>query len=132
MWPENFSEPQFNGEHPEEELAAFALNALDDAEFQAVFHHVVRCLHCQEVLLGFRETAARLTEAVAEVDLPPGLKGRALAGAVGQNAGSGAGAAAGGSTVVAAATAAVDGSRCDWSVEPAAGGVHRVHGVAAA
>ncbi len=83
MWPENLSEPQFSGEHPEEELAAFALNALDDAEFQAVFHHVVRCPHCQEVLLGFRETAARLTEAAPEVDLPAGLKGRVLAAATG-------------------------------------------------
>ena len=83
MWPENFSEPQFNGEHPEEELAAFALNALDDAEFQAVFHHVVQCLHCQEVLLGFRETAARLAEAAPEVKLPTELKGRVLAGATG-------------------------------------------------
>lgn len=83
MWPENLSEPQFGGEHPEEELAAFALNALDDAEFQAVFHHVVRCPHCQEVLFGFREAAARLTEAAPEVDLPAGLKGRVLAAATG-------------------------------------------------
>ena len=83
MWPENLSEPQFGGEHPEGELAAFALNALDDAEFQAVFHHVVRCPHCQEVLLGFREAAARLTEAAPEADLPAGLKSRVLAAATG-------------------------------------------------
>ena len=83
MWPENLNEPQFGGEHPEEELAAFALNALDDAEFQAVFHHVVRCPHCQEVLLGFREAAARLAEAAPEADLPAGLKGRVLAVATG-------------------------------------------------
>ena len=83
MWPENFSEPQFNGEHPEEELAAFALNALDDAEFQAVSRHVAHCPHCQEVLLGFRETAARLMEAAPQVDPPAGLKGRALAAATG-------------------------------------------------
>ena len=83
MWRDNMNEPQFEAEHPEEELAAFALNALDDAEFQAVFHHVIRCPHCQEVLLGFQETAARLTEAAPEVPLPPGLKGRVLAGVVG-------------------------------------------------
>ena len=83
MWPENLSEPQYSGEHPEEELAAFALNALDDAEFQAVFHHVVRCPHCQEVLFGFREAAARLAEAAPKVDLPAGLKGRVLAVATG-------------------------------------------------
>ncbi|MCY4417996.1 MAG: hypothetical protein OXE87_17050 [Chloroflexi bacterium] len=78
MWPENYSDPHEGGEHPEGELAAFALNALDDAEFQAVFNHVIQCPHCQEVLLGFQETSARLTSAAPEVPLPPGLKDRVL------------------------------------------------------
>ena len=86
MWPEDFSNPNPAPEHPEGELAAFALNALDDAEFQAVLHHVIRCLHCQEVLLGFQDTAARLTAAAAPVPLPPGLKTRTLARAVGRAA----------------------------------------------
>ncbi len=84
MWPENYSNPQGETPHPEGELAAFALNALDDAEFQAVFHHVVGCLHCQEVLLGFQETAARLTGSAPEAPLPEGLKGRILAAATGR------------------------------------------------
>ena len=87
MWPDDYNAPYSGSEHPEEELAAFALNALDDAEFQAVFHHVIRCPHCQEVLLGFQETAARLAEAAPEVPLPPGLKARVLPGAVGANPG---------------------------------------------
>ena len=78
MWPENYSNPSEGSEHPEGELAAFALNALDDAEFQAVFHHVVQCPHCQEVLLGFQETSARLTGAAPEAELPLGLKDRVL------------------------------------------------------
>ncbi len=86
MWSEDYSTPRGENEHPEEELAAFALNALDDAEFQFVFHHVVQCPHCQEVLLGFRETSARLTGAVAESPLPEGLKARVLAAAVGREA----------------------------------------------
>ena len=85
MWPENYSNPQEETPHPEGELAAFALNALDDAEFQAVFHHVVQCLHCQEVLLGFQETSARLTGAAPESPLPAGLKARVLAGATGKD-----------------------------------------------
>ena len=85
MWPENYSNPQGETPHPEGELAAFALNALDDAEFQAVFHHVVQCLHCQEVLLGFQETAARLTGAAPAEELPAGLKSRVLAGATGKD-----------------------------------------------
>ena len=78
MWPENYSNPSEGSDHPEGELAAFALNALDDAEFQAVFHHVVQCPHCQEVLLGFQETSARLTGAAPEAELPSGLKDRVL------------------------------------------------------
>ena len=85
MWPENYSNPQDETPHPEGELAAFALNALDDAEFQAVFHHVVQCLHCQEVLLGFQETSARLTGAAPETPLPARLKTRVLAGATGKD-----------------------------------------------
>ena len=85
MWPENYSNSQEETPHPEGELAAFALNALDDAEFQAVFHHVVQCLHCQEVLLGFQETSARLTGAAPESPLPAGLKARVLAGATGKD-----------------------------------------------
>ena len=86
MSPENYINTPDGNEHPEGELAAFALNALDDAEFQAVFHHVVQCLHCQEVLLGFQETSARLTGAAPEAELPAGLKGRALAAATGREA----------------------------------------------
>lgn len=88
MWPpDDYRDPNRNRslpEHPEEALAAFALNALDDAEFQAVFHHVVRCLHCQEVLLGFQETAARLTSAAPDTPLPPDLKSRTLSAALGR------------------------------------------------
>ena len=83
MWSDNPGEIYAGSEHPEGELAAFALNALDDAEFQAVFHHVIQCLHCQEVLLGFQETAAKLTAVAPEAELPPGLKQRVLANATG-------------------------------------------------
>ena len=84
MWSEHYNGPGNEPEHPEEALAAFALNALDNAEFQAVFHHVVQCLHCQEVLLGFQDVSARLTGAAPEVPLPPGLRSRVLAAAVGR------------------------------------------------
>ena len=86
MWSDDPGEIFSGSEHPEGELAAFALNALDDAEFQAVFHHVLRCPHCQEVLLGFQETAARLTGAAPAVELPAGLKQRVLANSVGRTA----------------------------------------------
>ena len=82
MWPEDFGfpngGPEHSREHPEEELAAFALNALDGPEFQAVAQHVVQCFHCQEVLVGFQEMAARLASAAPETPLPPDLKTRVL------------------------------------------------------
>lgn len=84
MWSEHYNGPGNEPEHPEEALAAFALNALDDAEFQAVFHHVIKCLHCQEVLLGFQEASARLTGSAPEVPLPAGMKNRVLAVATGR------------------------------------------------
>ena len=84
MWSDNAGEIYAGSEHPEGALAAFALNALDDAEFQSVFHHVIRCPHCQEVLLGFQDTAARLAASAPEVELPAGLKQRVLANAAGR------------------------------------------------
>ena len=82
MWPKDFGfpngGPEHSREHPEEELAAFALNALDGPEFQAVAQHVVQCFHCQEVLVGFQEMAARLASAAPETPLPPDLKTRVL------------------------------------------------------
>lgn len=86
MWLDNYNSSGVEPEHPEEALAAFSLNALDNAEFQAVFHHVVQCLHCQEVLVGFQDVSARLTGAAPESPLPPGLKNRVLAKAVGREA----------------------------------------------
>ena len=81
MPPEDFSNAHRAPEHPEEELAAFALNALDGVEYREVAQHVVQCLHCQEVLVGFQETAASLAGGAPEVELPKNLKSRVLAAA---------------------------------------------------
>ena len=78
MWPDDFALPNAAPEHPESDLAAFALNALDGPEHRAVARHVAQCLHCQEVLLGFQGMAARLAISVPEIPLPPGLKSRVL------------------------------------------------------
>lgn len=84
MWSDHPGEIYAGSGHPEGELAAFALNALDEAEFQAVFHHVIQCPHCQEVLLGFQETSARLAAAAPETELPAGLKERVLTNITGR------------------------------------------------
>ena len=84
MWSEHYNGPENEPGHPEEALAAFALNALDDAEFESVSEHVADCLHCQEVLVGFQEASARLTGSAPEVPVPWGMKGRVLAAVTGR------------------------------------------------
>jgi anti-sigma-K factor RskA len=49
------------GEHPLEDLAAYALDALDDAERQAVDDHLALCAECQAELADHHETLAALT-----------------------------------------------------------------------
>jgi anti-sigma-K factor RskA len=49
------------GHHPLDDLAAYALGALDDTEQQAVDDHLAHCLTCRAELAGHRETLAALT-----------------------------------------------------------------------
>jgi hypothetical protein len=49
------------GGHPLDDLAAYALAALDDAERQAVDAHLAGCPSCQAELAGHLETLAALT-----------------------------------------------------------------------
>jgi anti-sigma-K factor RskA len=49
------------GHHPLDDLAAYALGALDDSERQAVDDHLASCLTCRAELAGHQETLAALT-----------------------------------------------------------------------
>jgi anti-sigma factor RsiW len=49
------------GDHPVDDLAAYALDALDDAERLAVDDHLTHCLACRAELAGHHETLATLT-----------------------------------------------------------------------
>jgi anti-sigma factor RsiW len=48
------------GDHPLDDLAAYALDALDDAERQAVDDHLSRCYACRAELAGHHETLSVL------------------------------------------------------------------------
>ena len=48
------------GDHPLDDLAAYALDALDDAERQAVDEHLSRCYACRAELAGHHETLSVL------------------------------------------------------------------------
>lgn len=58
------------GEHPADDLAAYAVDALDGAERQAVADHLTLCLACRDDLAGYHETLAFLAP---EETPPPAL-----------------------------------------------------------
>ena len=68
----------------EEMLAALSLDALEDAERQAVERHLAGCLKCALELRRLQETTVRLASALPQQEPPPELK-RRLLGAAGSN-----------------------------------------------
>jgi hypothetical protein len=67
------------GDHPLDDLAAYALHALDDAERDAVDDHLSRCLACREDLAAHHETLAQL----APVEAPPAAVWQRIAASIG-------------------------------------------------
>jgi hypothetical protein len=67
------------GEHPLDDLAAYALDALDDTERQAVDDHLSQCYACRAELAGHHETLAVLTPDEA----PPGPVWERIAAGIG-------------------------------------------------
>ncbi len=73
------------GEHPQDLLALYALDALEDREEAAVEAHVDRCPACRNEAAMFLEAAAGLGAAAAAIAPPAHLRTRLL-GAVGPQA----------------------------------------------
>jgi anti-sigma-K factor RskA len=69
------------GEHPLDDLAAYALDALDDAERQAVDDHLERCPECRSELAGHHETLAALGTTSEEA--PPAAVWERVAAGIG-------------------------------------------------
>ncbi|WP_448575763.1 anti-sigma factor [Thermomicrobium sp.] len=63
------------------DLEAYALGLLDPAEAVVVAQHLEACVLCQNELRRIEETLGWLGAAVRQVDLPPALRNRILAGA---------------------------------------------------
>ena len=59
--------------HPTDDLAAFALGALDPDEARAVGAHLASCPSCRADVRAFAETASTIAETAAR-DTPPGLR----------------------------------------------------------
>ena len=66
--------------HPEleEQLAAYALDALDEAEARVVAAHLAHCATCQARLAELRETSSRIAGLTAGPRPSPALRGRVL------------------------------------------------------
>jgi anti-sigma factor RsiW len=61
-----------------EQVAAYALDALDDDERRAYEAHLAGCEQCRAELAGLTDTAGALGLAADAVDPPQGLRGRIL------------------------------------------------------
>jgi anti-sigma-K factor RskA len=59
--------------HPVDDLAAYALGALDNEEARAIGAHVDACSRCQADVRAFSDTAWTIAESRAR-DVPPGLR----------------------------------------------------------
>jgi anti-sigma-K factor RskA len=64
---------------PHSQVAAYALDALDNAEENAFEEHLALCERCREELAGLREAAAALAYGTAGPTPPPELRERILA-----------------------------------------------------
>lgn len=63
-----------NDAHEREQLAAYALGSLEDAEADRVAEHLARCPACRAELRSYEEIAARLALAAPEASPPARLK----------------------------------------------------------
>jgi anti-sigma-K factor RskA len=61
-----------------EQVAAYALDALDDDERETFERHLATCEQCRADIGGFREAAALMAVDADPVDPPPELRGRIL------------------------------------------------------
>lgn len=65
--------------HPEDDLPAYALGALDAAESQAVETHLANCFHCSRLLADLQPAALSLAQAVPEHTPPSQLQAALIA-----------------------------------------------------
>ncbi len=65
--------------HPEDDLPAYALGALDAAELLAVETHLANCFHCSRTLAALQPAATALAQAVPQQTPPAQLQAALIA-----------------------------------------------------
>lgn len=71
--------PHHNFYHPEDDLPAYALGALDAAELLAVETHLANCFHCSRTLAALQPAATALAQAVPQQTPPAQLQAALVA-----------------------------------------------------
>ena len=71
--------PHNNLYHPEDDLPAYALGALDAAELLAVETHLANCFHCSRTLATLQPAATALAQAVPQQTPPAQLQAALIA-----------------------------------------------------
>ena len=68
-----------NGPHPEEQLGAFALHALNEAEAKQIEAHLDTCVQCRQTVSELQDVVARLGQSVVPMSPPSAIHDRVVA-----------------------------------------------------
>ena len=73
-----FTTDPHNEQHPEEQLGAYALDILDQAEAVQVESHLLACYRCRDTVARMQASAAIIGESVDHLDPPAALQSRIM------------------------------------------------------
>jgi len=73
-----FTTDPHNEQHPEEQLGAYALDILDQAEAVQVESHLLACYRCRNTVARMQASAAIIGESVDHLDPPAALQSRIM------------------------------------------------------
>jgi len=73
-----FTTDPHNKQHPEEQLGAYALDILDQAEAVQIQSHLLACYRCRDTVARMRASAAIIGESVDHLDPPAALQSRIM------------------------------------------------------
>ena len=73
-----FTTDPHNEQHPEDQLGAYALDILDQAEAVQVESHLLACYRCRDTVARMQTSAAMIGESVDHLESPAALQSRIL------------------------------------------------------
>ena len=73
-----FTTDPHNEQHPEDQLGAYALDILDQAEAVQVESHLLACYRCRDTVARMQTSAAIIGESVDHLEPPAALQSRIM------------------------------------------------------